>query len=147
ENRSFDHMLGNFQAMQPDADVAAPDITNPDLDGTPISRFHLSEYCFDDPNHGWNETHGEWDDGKMDGFVIHNYDNDGTPADGKRAMGYYTDADIPFFHGMANTFALADRSFCSLLGPTGPNRAYLQAATSFGLTGLTLFMDAHLNLI
>jgi phospholipase C len=147
ENRSFDHMLGNFKAMQPDAEVSALDATNPDTDGTPITFFHQPAYCLDDPNHGWNEVHLEYDDGKMDGFVINNYLNNGEPADGKRAMGYYTETDIPFFYAMASTFAVADHSFCSLLGPTGPNRAYLQAATSFGKTGVTLYMDPHNNLI
>ena len=147
ENRSFDHMLGNLAAMQPDAEVAPLDATNPDLDGTPIKRFHMTDYCFDDPEHGWDAVHGEWDNGKMDGFVKFNYTNDGVPADGHRAMGYYTEEDIPFFYGIANTFALADHWFCSLLGPTFPNRAYMQAATSFGLVGGTLFMDARNNLI
>jgi phospholipase C len=147
ENRSFDHMLGNFKAMQPDAEVSALDATNPDKDGTPIQFFHQSQYCLDDPNHGWNEVHLEWDEGKMDGFVINNYFDNGNPVDGKRAMGYYTEADIPFFYGMANTFAVADHSFCSLLGPTGPNRAYLQAASSFGKTGVTLYSEPHNNLI
>jgi phospholipase C len=147
ENRSFDHMLGNLKSMQPDAEVSAPDATNPDLDGTPVQFFHQTQYCLDDPNHGWNEVHLEWDNGKMDGFVINNYQNNGEPADGKRAMGYYTEADIPFFYAMASTFALADHSFCSLLGPTFPNRAYLQAATSFGTLGTPFFQDAHNNLI
>src|SRR5262249_36546747 len=30
------------------------------------------------------------------------------------------------------TFAISDRHFCSVLGPTYPNRHYLLAATSFG---------------
>jgi len=147
ENRSFDHMLGTLKAMQPDADVAPLDATNPDTDGTPIARFRMSDYCFDDPEHGWAAAHGEWDGGKMDGFVVYNYTNDGQPADGKRAMGYYSEADIPFFYGLANTFALADRSFGSLLGPTFPNRAFLQAGTSFGLVGGNLFAEPHTNLV
>src|SRR5262249_8098965 len=61
-----------------------------------------------------------------------NYVNNGAPADGHRAMGYYTGSDLPFIHGVASTFAIADRSFCSVLGPTSTNRAYLQAGTSFG---------------
>jgi phospholipase C len=147
ENRSFDHLLGGLKAMQPDADVAAPDVTNPDTDGTPIARFHTTQYCFDDPNHGWNETHGEWDNGAMDGFVINNYQNNGAPADGKRAMGYYTEADAPFLHALASTFAVADRSFSSLLGPTFPNRAFFEAGTSYGMTGGELFTDKRLNII
>jgi len=147
ENRSTDHLLGNFKAMQPDADIAPLDATNPDTNGTPIQRYHMDEYCFDDPNHGWNEVHGEWNNGAMDGFVKFNYQNNGAPADGRRAMGYYTEADIPFIYALASTFSFADRSFCSLLGPTFPNRAYMQAGTSYGLVGGTLFKDAMLNVI
>src|SRR5262249_30751137 len=51
ENRSVDHVLGGLQALQPDADIASPDATNPDNDaaGTPIQRYHMTEMCFDDP--------------------------------------------------------------------------------------------------
>lgn len=132
ENRSFDHLLGDLGRTQPDADVAPPDATNPGTDGTEVARFHMNDYCFDDPKHGWNATHLEWNGGKMDGFVVN---NDGASAEGKRAMGYYTAGDAPFIYALANTFAVADRSFSSLLGPTFPNRAFMEAGTSFGMIG------------
>jgi phospholipase C len=47
-------------------------------------------------------------------------------------MGYYTDADLPFYYDIAQTFAISDRYFCAVIGPTFPNRAYLAAGTSFG---------------
>jgi phospholipase C len=144
ENRSFDHLLEALPAFgQPDADVAPAGVTNNDTDGTPIASFHLSPYCFDDPNHGWKEVHMEWDSGAMDGFVTaNNYNGDPSiPADGKRAMGYYTDADLPWLYSVANTFALADRNFASLLGPTFPNREYLYAGTTFGHTGNAVFTN------
>ena len=47
-------------------------------------------------------------------------------------MGYYTQRDIPFYYGLYRTFAIGDRYFCSVLGPTFPNRFYLLAGTSFG---------------
>ena len=136
ENRSFDHLLGNLKnAGQPDADVAALDATNPDENGVPVSRYHDTDYCFTDTNHGWAGAHAQYDGGKNDGFVITNVRaaSAGRPAiDGHRAMSYYTEADIPFTYALANTFAVADRYFCGLLGPTFPNREYLYAATSFG---------------
>jgi phospholipase C len=144
ENRTFDHLLGNFKAMQPDAEVSALDATNPDQDGSPVQFFHQSAYCLDDPGHGWNPTHLEWNGGKMDGFVTTNYDG---PIDGKRVMGYYDETDMPFFYGVASAFAVADHSFASLLGPTFPNRAYLEGATSIGLVGGTVITDPHNNLV
>ena len=40
-------------------------------------------------------------------------------------MGYWTGADLPFTYGLASTFPIGDRWFCSLLGQTDPNRRYL----------------------
>ena len=40
-------------------------------------------------------------------------------------MGYYERDDIPFHFALAETFTLCDHYFCSLLGPTWPNRMYL----------------------
>jgi len=149
ENRSFDHLLQNLpQFGQPDAEVAPADFSNPDKDpmhperdGTPVPIFHLTDLCFDDTSHGWTDVHTEWNNGAMDGFVAANYHNDSAYADGKRAMGYYTEADLPFVYALANTFALADHNFSSLLGPTFPNREYLYAATSFGHIGNDVFGD------
>jgi phospholipase C len=62
----------------------------------------------------------------MDGFVLSNN------PDGARAMGYYDCDDIPFFYWLANTFAISDHHFSSLLGPTWPNRLFTAAATSCG---------------
>jgi phospholipase C len=143
ENRSFDHLLQALPAAgQGDVSVAPAGTTNDDTDGTPVPIFHLSTLCFDDTNHGWSDVHGEWDGGKMDGFVKFNKQNNGVPADGRRAMGYYTDADLPWLYAAASTFALADHNFSSVLGPTFPNREYLYAATSFGHIGNDLFPDA-----
>jgi phospholipase C len=44
-------------------------------------------------------------------------------------MGYYERQDIPFHFALAETFTLCDHYFCSLLGPTWPNRMYLWTAT------------------
>jgi len=49
-----------------------------------------------------------------------------------QTMGFYNQADIPFYYDLATNFAVNDRYFASLLGPTFPNRSYLLAATSFG---------------
>jgi phospholipase C len=47
---------------------------------------------------------------------------DGYPA------GYYVEADRPFFNALARHYTVLDRSFCSILGPTFPNRMFLHAA-------------------
>jgi phospholipase C len=143
ENRSFDHLLQALpQVGQPDAEVAPAGFSNPDdTDGSQVAIFHETHYCYDDTSHGWTDVHTEWNNGLMDGFVRANYHNDAAPADGKRAMGYYTNDDLPWLYAVANTFAIADHNFASVLGPTFPNREYMYAATSFGSIGNDLFQD------
>jgi phospholipase C len=139
ENRSFDHMLGNLpNAGQTDVEVSPVNAANPSSAGVMVPRYHDSKYCFVDTNHEWSGSHDEWNGGKNDGFVIANEEG---ALDGTRAMSYYTEADIPYFYGLASTFALADHNFCSLLGPTFPNREYLYAGTSYGRTVNALFQD------
>jgi phospholipase C len=142
ENRSFDHYFMKLpEHGQPDVEVAPASYTNPDAKGMPIAPFHATRYCEVDTNHEWDGSHQEYDDGKMDGFVLAN-DNSGTAPphplsdsmSGARALGYFDDTDLPFYYWLANEFSIADHYHCSLLGPTWPNRMYLYAASSRGMT-------------
>ncbi|MCC6217227.1 MAG: alkaline phosphatase family protein [Polyangiaceae bacterium] len=129
ENRSFDHYFMKLPEYgQPDVKVAPATYTNPDTAGSPVSWFHTSEYCVEDPDHGWEGSHVQFGDGKNDGFVVTN------DPDGARALGYLDQTDLPFYYELANTYAISDSYFCSLLGPTWPNRMYLYAGSSYGLT-------------
>jgi len=56
----------------------------------------------------------------------------GREPDRRRHDGYYNQDDLPFYYGLAQTFAISDRYFSSVLGQTFPNRSYELAATSFG---------------
>jgi phospholipase C len=49
-------------------------------------------------------------------------------------MGYYTKKDLDFYYGLRERFTLCVNYFCSVLGPTWPNRFYLAAGTSGGIT-------------
>lgn len=140
ENRSFDHYFQKLpEKGQPDVDVAPPGYTNPDMMGMPVAPFHDSRYCFTDTNHEWDGSHQEYDNGKMDGFILAN-EGHGTPpphplADsmsGVRAMAYYDDSDLPFYYWLANEFSIADHYHCGILGPTWPNRMYMYGASSRG---------------
>ena len=44
------------------------------------------------------------------------------PSYGTLTMGYYDSADIPFYYDLAQNFTICDNYFCSVLGPTHPNR-------------------------
>jgi phospholipase C len=133
ENRSYDHYLGRLHDLgQEDAEEVPANAANPDPTGGPaLFPFHQQRECeVADLNHSWTGTHQSVDNGKMDGFAAANVD----PSDpsGHRTMGYYTDDDLPYYYGLANSFAIGDRYFASVLGPTDPNRFYLVAGTSFG---------------
>jgi phospholipase C len=148
ENRSFDHFLQDLpQEGWTDIDVAPSGATNPGIDGTPVPFTHGTgtQLCFADTNHTWDGTHQEINNGAMNGFAVA---NDGTHEDpmlgppgflsGARAMTYYTKTDLPFLYWAAQNFAIGDRYFASVPGPTFPNREYLYAGTSFGETTTSL---------
>jgi phospholipase C len=132
ENRSFDQYFGHLPGNgQDDVDVAPAGTQNPaGGGGAAIPWHHESAYCLTDTDHGWSASHTQWNGGKNDGFATTNA-NAGDPT-GARAMGYYDQTDIPFYYDLAKTFAISDTYFCSLLGPTYPNRLFFYGGTSYG---------------
>jgi phospholipase C len=44
-------------------------------------------------------------------------------------MGYYNRADLPYYYALADAFTICDNYFCSVMGPTDPNRLYTVAAS------------------
>jgi phospholipase C len=61
----------------------------------------------------------------MDGFYVDS---------GDIAIGYYTAQELPFYYSLFDSAGLCANYFCSLLGPTWPNRFYLMSGTSGGIT-------------
>jgi phospholipase C len=49
-------------------------------------------------------------------------------------MGYYNASDLPYYYFLAKYFTLCTNFFCSLLGPTNPNRVAMVAGTAGGNT-------------
>jgi phospholipase C len=133
--------------------------TNSNLedDGSPAAfAFHDPRYCTGpDLQHNWPGSHmeanfnnpaGALNFSPNDGFVRvndaqeqHDTDTGESPTDDD-TMGFYNETDLPFYYALAESFAIDDRYFCSVVGPTFPNRAYELAATSFGhLTTAEIF--------
>jgi phospholipase C len=120
---------------------------NRDDDGSRVRAFHDTRRCVKpDLDHSWLGSHEEANfhdpnrslqKAPNNGFVRVNdateqVDNGvETPTD-DQTMNFYNQGEIPFYYGLAQSFAISDRYFCSVLGPTFPNRSYLLAATSFG---------------
>jgi phospholipase C len=130
ENRSFDHYYG-YAPQVLNTGFGIPDgfsQPNPDhLDGypDPMPPYRFFDLETPDIPHDWGSAHGQWDEGAMDGFVTHS---------GIAAMGYYTATELPFYYSLFDNSTLCGNFFCSLLGPTWPNRFYLMAGTSGGIT-------------
>ena len=120
ENRSFDHFLG----WLPHADGKQAGLSYADPQGTPQSTFHQTQFngCgFTDPDHSYAGGRLQYNDGKMDGFLS-------DTANDTFAISYYTAKDRPFMSRLAQAYTTCDRYFCSILGPTYPNRFFQHAA-------------------
>ena len=137
ENRSFDHYFGSYRGVRGFSDQSAafqqPDPAN--TTSSPVGTllpFHLdtsqaNASCTHDISHDWVPQHQSWDNGKMDGFVTSRLPIDANDA--VLSMGYYTRADIPYYYALADAFTICDNYFCSVIGPTDPNRLYSMAAS------------------
>ena len=135
ENHSFDNLLGALARSRADVDGLSFDAegnatnTNPGTADTPAV---VTSFPF--PNTAqsgrvvqtWRATHRQINGGAMDGFV--------RSVNNTQPMGYYRPEILPFAYSLAGTFTLANRWFCSVPGPTYPNRRFLLAGTAFGGT-------------
>lgn len=151
ENRSFDSYfgkLGIYRAAHVTG-ASATDINGVNNDsqftlldeqGNPKNPFHYQTVCTDNLTPAWNESHfdvdvpsgGTIEQGKMDNFMKTTNSVANTDTTGARAMGYYTEADLPFYYALATQFGVSDNMFSPVLSNTIPNRIYLFTGTSFG---------------
>ena len=149
ENHSYDNFLGTLKRSSANGpadgfrmDRAAVTSWNPNgvLAGNPNGQgefqwaFHMPTTCqhSGSPTQEWSASHEQYNKGKLNGFVTGvSY---GESAAGPVAMAYWNADDVPVLSSLASTFPLADRWFQSVLGQTDPNRRYLIAATSAGMT-------------
>lgn len=123
ENRTFDTYFGYYPKAGTFGIPA--NYTQPDGSGGSVTPQHATQASTQDINHTWSAIHSEWNNGQMDGFMT---------TDGANAMIYYDGSDLPYYYALADAFTLCGNYFCSLLGPTAPNRLYLWSATSGGNT-------------
>ncbi|WP_414040261.1 phosphocholine-specific phospholipase C [Acidithiobacillus sp. M4-SHS-6] len=129
ENRSFDHYFGHLSGVRGYNDrfpLPIPGDRNiwaqPRLAdaGAVILPYHLntltsSAQVIGDLDHSWYSTHAANAGGLFNAWPLAKTD---------RTMGYYLREDIPYHYALADAFTVCDHYFCSLAGPTHPNRAY-----------------------
>jgi phospholipase C len=142
ENRSFDNYFGvmnQYRAMNGVNDNAVDDlplnVALPDIAGQMILPFHFQTECHENTQPSWNASHEDYDNGQMDLFMkTGNFFGKPSTIDpnGTRTVGYYDWTDLPYYYALGFNFAISDRWFSPMLGPTGANRAYTFAGTSLG---------------
>jgi phospholipase C len=126
ENRSFDHYFGTMRGVRGFGDphpVTLPsgksvwhqsdgtrDILpfRPDLDDLGLAFIQ-------DLDHGWDGGHAAFNGGNYDRWV---------PTKSSTTMAHLQRSDMPFHYALADAFTLCDAYYCSMLGPTDPNRYY-----------------------
>jgi phospholipase C len=131
ENHSYDNHLGMLGRKGADGFTLGtngkPTAQNPYANGNIQHAFRMPTTCqlSGAPSQTWADSHTQFAGGKLTGFV--------ESGSGPVSMGYWQQADLPFYYSLASAYPIADRYFCSLLGQTFPNRRYLMAATSLGM--------------
>jgi phospholipase C len=152
ENRSFDHYFGTLSGVRGFSDPAVPTqtvggVTYPVFDqfgyqpgtGADASGYLQPFNLLNDPPaengeatndiaHDWVTQHHSWNGGKMDSFIHAHLSADGT-TNGPVTMGYFTRSELAFYYALADAFTVCDNYFCSVLGPTDPNRLMAISAT------------------
>jgi len=134
ENRSYDHVLGTRsldEGLAGDGLVAG--LSNPDRQQRPVGAWPATDptMCVEDPPHSWDGSREQFANGANTGFVTsHQVRHDSDTA--IEPMQYLRRAHMPVTHALADVSAIADRWFCSVMGPTQPNRMHWLAGTSNG---------------
>lgn len=142
ENRSYDHYFGTYPKGRGFDDHPAHKLgvfaqaypggkkLNPSKVLLPFRLHRPQDECTKDLTHNWGPMHKCWNHGAMDQWVrVHTgSEGEGNPT-GALTMGYYTRKELAFYYSLADHFTLGDNYFCSILGPTHPNRLMQMSGT------------------
>lgn len=150
ENRSFDHMLGGLKAT--DSRIDGLDGTQFNLDTTgalaqvqPLADFQGQ--LDPDPDHHFAGVDLQIFSGDttpnrmatMQGFVKSYFSQRQDIDHSRKIMYYFAPDQLPVLTTLATEFAVFNRWFASIPGPTLCNRAFAHYGTSFGHVGMEVF--------
>jgi phospholipase C len=156
ENRSFDHMLGFTRRAGYDVNGLDGSQSNPLDPAIPAGeRVHVSPdagfILAQDPGHQVSDVNvqlfgrasGPPPVGEMNEGFIYSYgqQKNVTPKLAKTIMRCFNPSALPVLTTLAGEFAVCDRWFSSVPGPTQPNRMFALAATSGGYIDNSVFND------
>lgn len=153
ENRSFDHMLGFSAITGLDAETHLPTSVKgppagaanswngqnfpagpPPVDPVKTDPYHeftdvLEQLCSGSATYG---PGGPYPPINNNGFVSNFAEDAKSPTPGD-VMHCFAPARLPVLSALAQEFAVCDSWFCSMPGPTWPNRFFALGASSAGL--------------
>jgi phospholipase C len=150
ENRSFDHMLGSLKAVDPRIDGISDGLSNPDTTGAQIKPQALADFqgqLNPDPDHHFPAVDlqifgGDTSPGRvanMEGFVKSYFNQRRDVKHSQMIMYYFQQSALPVLTKLALEFAVFNRWFASIPGPTICNRAFAHYGTSFGRVDMNPF--------
>ena len=125
ENRAFDHYFGAMRGVRGFNDPRAVKLPNgnpvwqqPNGAGSvmPFRVDNAGQVYVEDVAHGWNDGQHSWNNGNYDKWI---------PNKGTTTMTHMNRQDLPWHYALADAFTVCDSYFCSVMGPTDPNRYYL----------------------
>ncbi|HEX5478716.1 MAG TPA: alkaline phosphatase family protein [Dehalococcoidia bacterium] len=130
ENHTFDNYFGTFPGADGiPAGTCVPVEPNAPSQGC-IKPFHIgdNDVRLSDLDHSASTFKRQLDGGKLDGFVSAlNLRN----QDGRLALGYYDQQDIPYYWALAKQYVLFDRFFSSASDGSLNNHFFAYTAAPF----------------
>jgi phospholipase C len=150
ENRSFDHMLGSLKAADSRIDGVTSQMSNPDTTGATVKPQPSAEsqgQLDPDPDHHFPAVDLQIFGGdtsanrapNMQGFIKSYFNQRRDVEHSQKIMYYFKQSDLPVLTTLALEFAVFNRWFASIPGPTICNRAFAHYGTSFGRVDMNPF--------
>lgn len=147
ENRSFDHMLGSLTAVNPNIDGVRSGLGNPDTTNVQIApqpQAGFQGQLDPDPDHHFPAVDLQIFGGdtspdrvpNMQGFIKSYFNQQRDVNHSRKIMFYFAQNQLPVLTNLALEFAVFNRWFSSIPGPTICNRAFAHFGTSFGKVDL-----------
>jgi phospholipase C len=150
ENRSCDHKLGSLTAVNPAIDGITNNLSNPDTTGTqtkPQPQADFQGQLEPDPDHHFPAVDLQIFGGSvaadrqpnMQGFIKSYFNQQRNVGQSQKIMYYFSQKNLPILTKLALEFAVFNRWFASIPGPTICNRAFAHYGTSFGRVDMNPF--------
>lgn len=142
ENRSFDHLFGFLKSDSWPIDGLNGNETNPDSQGTAVRVTQDAQHAGDlrpDPGHDFLSVNQQifgnlagTGQPLMQGFVKAYQAKTNNVPKSHNVMKCFAPGRLPNLQTLAQQYAVCDRWFASVPGPTLPNRAFSIGGTSLG---------------